>query len=214
MAAANSINESTTGICGFTGTGFTATPVTQNAVLIGGSTSSTLSSSLGTNGTILAGVTGSDAAFTATPAVTSININSGTTLNTFVQGTWTPGISFGGGTTGITYTTQSGEYTRIGNVVFYSFFVLLSSKGSSTGVSAVTGLPVTVGGGFAGATPLQSDTITLDAADSYLTLRITSGGTIGGVFEEGSGLVAPVNITDTSYTNTSSLRGSGLYFTS
>ena len=39
----NSINEATTGICGFTGTAFTATAVTAHDVLIGGSTSSTIS---------------------------------------------------------------------------------------------------------------------------------------------------------------------------
>lgn len=40
--AANSINESTTGICGFTGTAFTGTAVTQYNVILGGATSSTL----------------------------------------------------------------------------------------------------------------------------------------------------------------------------
>lgn len=42
MVAGNSINESTTGISGFTGTAFVGTPVTNHAVIIGGSTSSTL----------------------------------------------------------------------------------------------------------------------------------------------------------------------------
>ena len=42
MAKGNSINEGTTGVCGFTGTGFTSTPVIQNSIQIGGSTSSTL----------------------------------------------------------------------------------------------------------------------------------------------------------------------------
>ena len=41
---ANSINESTTGIVGFTGTAFTATPVTNHAVILGSSTSSALGS--------------------------------------------------------------------------------------------------------------------------------------------------------------------------
>jgi len=41
--SANSINESTTGIVGFTGTGFTASPTTQYNIQVGGSTSSTLS---------------------------------------------------------------------------------------------------------------------------------------------------------------------------
>ncbi|MFA7192402.1 MAG: hypothetical protein WC089_03845 [Candidatus Paceibacterota bacterium] len=39
---ANSVNESTTGIVGFTGTGFTATPATNHALIVGGATSSTL----------------------------------------------------------------------------------------------------------------------------------------------------------------------------
>lgn len=39
---ANSINESTTGITGFTGTAFTGTPVTNHALILGGATSSTL----------------------------------------------------------------------------------------------------------------------------------------------------------------------------
>lgn len=38
----NSINEATTGICGFTGTAFTGTPVTNHAVIVGAATSSTL----------------------------------------------------------------------------------------------------------------------------------------------------------------------------
>lgn len=46
----NAVNETTTGICGFTGTAFTATPATQYAVQVGGSTSSTLTS-LGTGST-------------------------------------------------------------------------------------------------------------------------------------------------------------------
>lgn len=43
MSIGNSINEQTTGICGFTGIAFTGTAVTNHAVIIGGSTSSTLS---------------------------------------------------------------------------------------------------------------------------------------------------------------------------
>ncbi len=42
MVAGNSINESTTGICGFTGTAFTGTAVTNHALIVGGATSSTL----------------------------------------------------------------------------------------------------------------------------------------------------------------------------
>lgn len=59
------------------------------------------------------------------------------------EGSWTPGISFGGGTTGITYTTQAGSYTKRGNRVTYSGIIVMSSKGSSTGAAKITGLQFT-----------------------------------------------------------------------
>lgn len=55
---------------------------------------------------------------------------------------WTPGISFGGGVTGITYGSQTGRYQRIGNMLFAYGFVSLTNKGSSTGSALITGLPV------------------------------------------------------------------------
>lgn len=70
---------------------------------------------------------------------------------TFITNTaFTPVLSFGGASTGITYNVQYGNYTQIGNIVFYAFQIALSSKGSSTGGAAFTGLPVTVGNSIAG----------------------------------------------------------------
>jgi hypothetical protein len=54
---------------------------------------------------------------------------------------WTPGIAFGGGTTGITYTAQLGRYVKIGKVVVADFDITLSAKGTSTGAATITGLP-------------------------------------------------------------------------
>jgi hypothetical protein len=71
------------------------------------------------------------------------------TLDDYEEGTWTPGISFGGGTTGITYSSQTGTYTKIGNRVFIDGIFTLSNKGSSTGAALITGLPFAVGA-FAG----------------------------------------------------------------
>lgn len=65
------------------------------------------------------------------------------TLDDYEEGAFTPGVSFGGGTTGITYTTQVGNYTKIGREVMFSCTLALSSKGSSTGSAALTGLPFT-----------------------------------------------------------------------
>jgi len=67
----------------------------------------------------------------------SFNIN-------YEEGTWTIGVSFGGGTTGITYGAYTGYYTKIGNLVTISGFMNLTSKGESIGAALITGLPFTV----------------------------------------------------------------------
>ena len=54
-------------------------------------------------------------------------------LDDYEEGTWTPALDFGGGTTGITYSTQVGKYTKIGNLVVVSWRIYLANKGSSTG---------------------------------------------------------------------------------
>jgi hypothetical protein len=66
-------------------------------------------------------------------------------LDDYEEGTWTPTIAFGGGSTGITYFTQSAVYTKVGNRVTLSGLINLTSKGSSTGSATITGLPFTSG---------------------------------------------------------------------
>jgi hypothetical protein len=59
MAVSNSINEQTTGICGFNATAFVGSPATQHCVQIGGATTSTLVSvTNGTSGEVLTANTG------------------------------------------------------------------------------------------------------------------------------------------------------------
>lgn len=75
---------------------------------------------------------------------TSIQFGSGTVLSVYEEGTFTPVLTFGGGSTGITYTTQTGKYTKIGNRVYFNITIDLSSKGSSAGGATISGLPFTV----------------------------------------------------------------------
>lgn len=49
------------------------------------------------------------------------------------SGTWTPALQFGGATTGITYSTQSGVYVVVGSVCMATAKITLTSKGSATG---------------------------------------------------------------------------------
>jgi hypothetical protein len=68
-------------------------------------------------------------------------------LDDYEEGQWTMGMSFGGGTTGITYATNTGTYTKIGRKVTVNGIISLSSKGSSTGDARITGLPFTIASG-------------------------------------------------------------------
>ena len=65
-------------------------------------------------------------------------------LDDYEEGTWTPAISFGGGTTGITYGRQGGTYTKIGRQVTVFGDIILSNKGTSVGDARITGLPFTI----------------------------------------------------------------------
>jgi len=67
------------------------------------------------------------------------------TLDDYEEGTWTPTVTFGGASVGITYNTTftGATYTKIGNRVCISGFLLLTNKGSSTGSARIANLPFT-----------------------------------------------------------------------
>lgn len=60
----------------------------------------------------------------------------------FDAGTFSPELSFGGLTTGITYTTRSGFWQKCGSILTIGGRVTLSSKGSATGAAALSGWPL------------------------------------------------------------------------
>ena len=63
-------------------------------------------------------------------------------LDDYEEGSFTPVLSFAGGTTGITYSMQEGHYTKIGRQVIAQFRIQLTSEGSSTGTLRIS-LPFT-----------------------------------------------------------------------
>ena len=73
----------------------------------------------------------------------NISVTDTKTLDWYEEASFTPGITFGGAAVGVTYGSQVGRYTRIGERVFFNLQIILTSKGSSTGVIAITGLPYT-----------------------------------------------------------------------
>lgn len=114
--------------------------------------------------------------------------------------TWTPVITFGGASVGITYSTQTGSYTRQGNLVFYTFHITFTSKGSSAGTALINGLPFTSLNTNSQGT-VRMNNVTFSGTNMSLQASATSIQPING----GSGLA------DTAFTNTSELIGTGIY---
>ena len=65
------------------------------------------------------------------------------TLDDYEEGTWTPVLGGTGGTSGQTYSSQSGRYTKIGRQVICSFEAILTAVGTVTDYAAIAGLPFT-----------------------------------------------------------------------
>lgn len=80
-------------------------------------------------------------------AATATSINFGdNTLSNYVTGTFTPTLASSGGGTP-TYNAQVGAYTRIGNRLFFSISLTLSTLGTlAAGNISLTGLPIAYAG--------------------------------------------------------------------
>jgi hypothetical protein len=76
------------------------------------------------------------------PATQSASSNANT-LDDYEEGTFAPTITFGGNSVGVTYNTSfnGATYTKIGNRVCVSGFLILTNKGSSTGDASIGNLP-------------------------------------------------------------------------
>ena len=105
-------------------------------------------STTGNIATTGSGTITSAGAITASAGVAVGGTGAVNTLDDYEEGTFTPSITFGGGSTGIQYRSdgarRAGKYTKIGNVVEYYIHIEMEDKGSSTGGIEITGLPFTV----------------------------------------------------------------------
>jgi hypothetical protein len=170
-----------------------------------------------TNRTItLADATGTMVVSGTTPSLNGITFPAtqvasagANTLDDYEEGTWTPGISFGGASAGVTFNSTTGNYVKIGQLLFVNFRVDMSSKGSSTGAARITGVPFILNGtntlgAMAGISLSDTDNLTFtanliggavsNASELYLG-RLVSGSTA-------------VIFTNTEFANNTVLRGS------
>jgi hypothetical protein len=134
------------------------------------------------------------------------------TMSAFTaQTSYTPVLSFGGDTTGITYDTQVGSYFILGPIVFYTFTLRPTSLGTATGIARIS-LPTTISA--AGTNPvgnLYVESSTL-LTFNYCVLdlgSITSGAANMVAIVDNS---TPTNITNTNLLITSYIVGNGFYW--
>jgi len=189
-------NITTSGTVGPNTATVSVSGTTNHTVQLGNSTGSLNSLANGTTGQVLTAVTGSDPIW-----------------NSFNKIAWTPTLSFGGSSTGIVYTLQEGFYQILGNIVFFQGGIGISSKGSSTGIARISGLPFASSG---------IDTIQFGPFASGGQV-FTAGYTYAWCFNEisttnlfinqGGTNLPGVAMTDTNFVNNCALDVSGFYFT-
>ena len=122
--------------------------------------------------------------------------------------TFTPAVTFGGASVGITYSSQIGIWYIIGSIVFFHLHVVLTSKGSSAGAFLVDSPPFNAIATYA--PPVSSSYNTMLGTIANIVSfkqagnqKITASKYTAGAF---TGLV------DTDFTNTSVININGFYF--
>jgi hypothetical protein len=128
-------------------------------------------------------------------------------LSDYEEGTWTPTIGFSGASVGVTYSAQSGTYTKTGRQVTLNFDVRLSNKGSSTGVWEIGGFPFTAGSEGHGNLHFQTGGALVN---EMAAIRVTGGSTFGGLYYASAG--STLNYAETDATNGSICIGQIIFF--
>lgn len=133
-----------------------------------------------------------------------------TQLSGYAEGSWTPGISFGGASVGVTYgANNAGRFTRIGRLCVATFWLHLSNKGSSTGAVQLTGLPAA-----ALASPVLAPmsvgwTSSVSGVSGTIQGAVASGGTVASLYSASGG--ASSALTNANFSNSSQIQGALIY---
>ena len=127
------------------------------------------------------------------------------------SGSWTPGITFGGGNSGLGW-TASGTYVKMGRLVIAHFVISFSAKGASTGNNKLTGLPftsfaVTNHGGL-----FINYFANFAVGVTGISGVVNASATTADLYLDGAG--TSTIMTDAHYTNVSYLTGTAVYFAS
>jgi len=120
------------------------------------------------------------------------------TLDDYEEGTFTPTLSFGGGTTGIAYNSRVGRYQKVGNTVTVWINIQLASKGSSAGVAIIRDLPFVSANGspfYAGSIGFFSTTTGIN----QLTTAVPGGAAVMNLYNSPGGVVQDTVVGNTTH---------------
>ena len=133
-------------------------------------------------------------------------------LDDYEEGTFTPVLYFGGGTTGITYSSgrQLGQYTKIGDSVFIYIHIQLTSKGSAAGAVQIHNLPFTVKSGGHHYIPAKTWIAAMASLNETPTFRFMTANTVMDCYQMSSNTYSTV--TNSNCTNTTAFQIAGHYF--
>jgi hypothetical protein len=143
----------------------------------------------------------------AFPATQNPSSNANT-LDDYEEGTWTPGLTFNGSATGITYSNQTGTYVKIGQLVFVQARIILTNNGSGVGGAALTGLPFTSANTTYNTLPFGFWSSMTSVVGNPMVL-INNNDTGGAIYMSGGGNA--VGMTDTNIGNSADMAFSGTY---
>ena len=93
------------------------------------------------------------------------------TLDDYEEGTWTPTLTLAGGS--VTYTTQTGTYTKVGRLVTVQLNIVVNVATTPSGSTEISGLPFTVAATNKGSTSAPQ----LDAWSATLTGTLVGAAT-------------------------------------
>jgi hypothetical protein len=135
---------------------------------------------------------GSGISFPATQSASS----DANTLDDYEEGTWTPEMSFGNDTTGITYSTQVGTYEKIGRQVTLRCHICFTNNGSGSGIAKLSGFPFTT---LSGSNPPASLSIFTDVtlSGTYFASAVPQPSVTFAYFR-----MSDAYMTETNFTNT------------
>jgi hypothetical protein len=115
--------------------GYSCRVESQDSIILKTGTSSNV---VVETGNVVIGTSGKGIDFSATPGTGTSEL-----FADYEEGTFTPAWTGSSGNPTVTYTTQTGQYTKIGNIVYFNLTLNSSAQSGGSGNLGISGLPFT-----------------------------------------------------------------------